>query len=29
MEFCVKVGERANKEFGIRKLLDEMKNAWK
>jgi len=29
MEFCVKIGDRANKEYGIRKSLDEMKTAWK
>jgi hypothetical protein len=29
MEFCVKVGDRAFKEHGIRKSLDEMKAAWK
>jgi len=29
MDFCVKVGERASKEYGIRRMLDEMKNQWK
>ena len=28
-DFCVKIGDKAFKEFGIRKLLDEMKGVWK
>jgi hypothetical protein len=29
VDLCIKVGERAAKEFGIRKMLDEMKDKWK
>ena len=28
VDMCVKIGERAAKEHGIRKMLDEMKGIW-